>query len=53
MASDSNVRLAKHKSIKSNADTMLPLAGGAMTGNVDLGVNVIPNVVSFDERKFM
>src|SRR3990167_9525150 len=39
MASDSAVKTASQQSIKAYADTMLPKAGGTMTGNMTLGEN--------------
>ena len=51
MGTNSDTALATQQSIKTYADTKLPLAGGTMTGNVDFGDNDITNVDSFDADK--
>ena len=48
MASDSDTHLATQQSIKAYADTMLPLAGGTLSGDVDAGDNDISKVVLKD-----
>ena len=52
MASDSNTALSTQQSIKAYADTKLPLAGGTMSGSINLGDNDITNVDSLDTDKF-
>jgi len=43
MASDSATKLATQQSIKAYADTMLPKAGGTMSGDITMGNNDIDN----------
>ena len=51
MASDSATRIPTQQSVKAYADTMLPLAGGTMTGAVNFGDQDITNVDSLDADK--
>ena len=46
MGSDSATALATQQSIKAYTDTMLPLAGGTMTGDIAMGDNDISNIKS-------
>ncbi len=52
MGTDSNTALATQQSIKAYSDTKLPLAGGTMSGSINLGDNDITNVDSLDTDKF-
>ena len=51
MTSDSATKVPTQQSVKAYADTMLPLAGGTMTGAVNFGDQDITNVDSLDADK--
>jgi len=50
MASDSASALATQQSIKAYADAMLPLAGGTLSGSLDMGNNAIVDANSIETR---
>ena len=52
MGTNSNTALATQQSIKAYADLKLPLAGGTMSGSINLGDNDITNIDSLDTDKF-
>lgn len=53
MNSDSATALATQQSIKAYADTMLPLAGGTMTGAIAMGGNNLTNVGNLDVTEYL